>query len=75
MLYVCRVEPKPVVMAAAQLKRLAVLPPNGAHPRLEHLMRSLDSRFLRTNMLSVLAELLRQDHVILIPRFFSLPPQ
>jgi hypothetical protein len=53
------------LMAVAQLKRLAALPPAGAHPRLEQFMRSHVSRLLRTDLLAVLAELLRQDHVIL----------
>lgn len=53
------------LMAVAQLKRLAALPPAGGHPRLEQFMRSHVSRLLRTDLLAVLAELLRQDHVIL----------
>ena len=53
------------LMAVAQLKRLAALPPAGGHPRLEQFMRSHVSRLLRTDLLAVQAELLRQDHVIL----------
>ena len=53
------------LMAVAQLKRLAALPPAGGHPRLEQFMCSHVSRLLRTDLLAVLAELLRQDHVSL----------
>lgn len=52
-------------MVVAQLKRLAALPPVGGSPRLEQFMHSHVSRLLRTDLLAVLAELLRQDHVIL----------
>ncbi|CAN6289734.1 unnamed protein product [Urochloa humidicola] len=38
------------LMAVAQLKLLAVLPPDGGHLRLEHLMRSHVLRLLRTNL-------------------------
>ena len=58
------------LMAVAQLKRLAALPPPGDHPRLEQLMGSHVSRLLRTDLLAVLAELLRQDHVILCKKVF-----
>jgi hypothetical protein len=53
------------LMVVAQLKRLAALPPAGRSPRLEQFMRSHVSRLLRTDLLAVLAELLRQDHVVL----------
>ncbi|RCV46698.1 hypothetical protein SETIT_9G552500v2 [Setaria italica] len=59
------------LMAVAQLKRLAALPPAGAHPRLEQFMGSHVSRLLRTDLLAVLAELLRQDHVILSMKIYS----
>ena len=61
-------------MAVAQLKRLAALPPAGGHPRLEQFMRSHVSRLLRTDLLAVLAELLRQDHVILSMKVFHYHP-
>lgn len=61
------------LMAVAQLKRLAALPPAGGNPRLEQFMRSHVSRLLRTDLLAVLAELLRQDHVLLSMKV-SLPP-
>jgi ribonuclease T2 len=53
------------LMAVAQLKRLAALPPAGGHQRLEQYMRLHVSRLLRTDLLAVLFELLRQDHVLL----------
>uniref|UniRef100_N1R5T3 Uncharacterized protein n=1 Tax=Aegilops tauschii TaxID=37682 RepID=N1R5T3_AEGTA len=53
------------LMAVAQLKRLAALPPAGGHQRLGEYMKLHVSRLLRTDLLAVLAELLRQDHVIL----------
>jgi hypothetical protein len=53
------------LMVVAQLKRLAALPLVGSSPRLEQFMRSHVSRLLRTDLLAVLAELLRQDHVVL----------
>jgi hypothetical protein len=53
------------LMVVAQLKRLAALPPAGRSPRLEQYTRSHVSRLLRTDLLAVLAELLRQDHVVL----------
>ncbi|KAL6901918.1 hypothetical protein ACP4OV_004794 [Aristida adscensionis] len=59
------------LMAVAQLKRLAALPPAGANPRLEQFMRSHVSRLLRTDLLAVLAELLRQDHVILSMKIYG----
>jgi hypothetical protein len=62
------------LMAVAQLKRLAALPPVGGHPRLEQFMRSHVSRLLRTDLLAVLAELLRQDHVILSIKVFHSHP-
>jgi len=62
------------LMAVAQLKRLAALPPAGGHPRLEQFMRSHVSRLLRTDLLAVLAELLRQDHVILSMKVFHYHP-
>jgi len=58
-------------MAVAQLKRLAALPPPGDHPRLEQFMGSHVSRLLRTDLLAVLAELLRQDHVILCKKIYG----
>ena len=53
------------LMAVAQLKRLAALPPAGGHQRLAQYMQLHVSRLLRTDLLAVLAELLRQDHVLL----------
>jgi ribonuclease T2 len=53
------------LMVVGQLKRLAALPPAGGSPRLEQFMRSHVSRLLRNDLLAVLAELLRQDHVLL----------
>ncbi|GJN08143.1 hypothetical protein PR202_ga26035 [Eleusine coracana subsp. coracana] len=60
------------LMVVAQLKRLAALPPAGRSPRLEQFMRSHVSRLLRNDLLAVLAELLRQDHVILSMKCFDL---
>ncbi|GJN31194.1 hypothetical protein PR202_gb19559 [Eleusine coracana subsp. coracana] len=59
------------LMVVAQLKRLAALPPAGRSPRLEQFMRSHVSRLLRTDLLAVLAELLRQDHVILSMKIYG----
>ncbi|XP_008672313.1 uncharacterized protein [Zea mays] len=59
------------LMVVAQLKRLAALPPAGGHPRLEQFMRSHVSRLLRTDLLAVLAELLRQDHVSLSMKIYG----
>ncbi|XP_006649934.3 pentatricopeptide repeat-containing protein At1g62350 [Oryza brachyantha] len=59
------------LMAVAQLKRLAALPPAGGSPRLEQFMRSHVSRLLRTDLLAVLAELLRQDHVLLSMKIYG----
>jgi ribonuclease T2 len=61
-------------MAVAQLKRLAALTTAGGHPRLEQFMGSRVSRLLRTDLLAVLAELLRQDHVILSIKVFHSHP-
>ncbi|KAM0909418.1 hypothetical protein ACQ4PT_014826 [Festuca glaucescens] len=59
------------LMAVAQLKRLAALPPAGSHLRLEQYMRLHVSRLLRTDLLAVLFELLRQDHVLLSMKIYS----
>ncbi|KAF8683830.1 hypothetical protein HU200_044768 [Digitaria exilis] len=59
---------------AAQLKRLTQLPLAGGYPPLEQFMRSLVSRLLRTDLLAVLAELLRQAHVILSMKVFYSHP-
>ena len=61
------------LMAVAQLKRLAALPPTGGHQRMEQYMRLHVSRLLRTDLLAVLFELLRQDHVLLSMKV-PLPP-
>lgn len=58
-------------MAVAQLKRLAALPPAGGHQRLEQYMRLHVSRLLRTDLLAVLFELLRQDHVLLSMKIYG----
>ncbi|XP_072147131.1 pentatricopeptide repeat-containing protein At1g62350-like [Setaria viridis] len=58
-------------MVVAQLKRLVALPPAGCHHRLEKFMRSNVSRLLRTDLLAVLAELLRQDHVVLSMKIYG----
>ncbi|XP_047086503.1 pentatricopeptide repeat-containing protein At1g62350-like [Lolium rigidum] len=59
------------LMAVGQLKRLAALPPAGGHPRLEQYMRLHVSRLLRTDLLAVLFELLRQDHVLLSMKIYG----
>ncbi|KAG8063744.1 hypothetical protein GUJ93_ZPchr0003g17564 [Zizania palustris] len=59
------------LMAVGQLKRLAALPPAGGNPRLEQFMRSHVSRILRTVLLAVLAELLRQDLVLLSMKIYG----
>uniref|UniRef100_A0ACD5YGK1 Uncharacterized protein n=1 Tax=Avena sativa TaxID=4498 RepID=A0ACD5YGK1_AVESA len=59
------------LMAVAQLKRLAALPPAGGHQRLEQYMRLHVSRLLRTDLLAVLFELLRQDHVLLSMKIYG----
>ncbi|KAL5209751.1 hypothetical protein ABZP36_005374 [Zizania latifolia] len=59
------------LMAVGQLKRLAALPPAGGNPRLEQFMRSHVSRLLRTDLLAVLSELLRQDHVLLSMKIYG----
>ncbi|KAM3229074.1 hypothetical protein ACQJBY_060164 [Aegilops geniculata] len=59
------------LMAVAQLKRLAALPPVGGHQRLVEYMKLHVSRLLRTDLLAVLAELLRQDHVILSMKIYG----
>ncbi|KAK1650804.1 hypothetical protein QYE76_068609 [Lolium multiflorum] len=58
-------------MAVGQLKRLAALPPAGGHPRLEQYMGLHVSRLLRTDLLAVLFELLRQDHVLLSMKIYG----
>jgi ribonuclease T2 len=62
------------LMAVGQLKRLAALPPAGGHPRLEQYMLLHVSRLLRTDLLAVLFELLRQDHVVLSMKVLLPPP-
>lgn len=48
------------IFVVHQLKRLA-----SAGPRLDRFMKSNVTRLLRTDLLAVLAELQRQDHVFL----------
>ncbi|XP_072983034.1 pentatricopeptide repeat-containing protein At1g62350 [Typha latifolia] len=52
-----------------QLKRLASS--RGSGPKFEQFMRSHVSRLLRTDLLAVLAEFLRQDHVFLSMKIYG----